>query len=147
MTQMSKAEEREHVAEVLKMSPEKGKMSAENAHLALGKKMGRTMLRGWRVPAAYYSVGVEVPPRRGASFSMRYTTVPSIKAGWRLLQSKMARKKVGMIGELVLFSMSGGHSVGLGGFIRRKGGVLEEFPGDPERGALYRERSLKGARR
>ena len=116
-------------------------MKAAEAHSALAQKMGRTHLLGWRIPGAYYSVGVEVPPRRGASFSMRYTTVPSIKAGWRLLQMKMARKRVGMVGELVLFSPDGRFGVGLGGFIRRKGGELEEFPADPKRGALYRQRS------
>lgn len=83
---------------------------------------------------AYYSVGVEVPPKHGASFSIRYTTVPNLRAGVALLRKKLARKRIGMMGEIIY--SRGTHSVSLGGFIRRSGGALEEFTGDRDRGAV-----------
>lgn len=88
---------------------------------------------------AYYSVGVEVPPRNGSVFSMRYTTVPSARAGWVILRQKMARKKVGMIGELIFASADGRHTVSLGGYIRRASGMMEKVPGDINRRALSHE--------
>ena len=89
---------------------------------------------------AYYSVGLEVPPRRHSTFSMRYTTVPSARFGFWLLRLRMQRKRVGMAGEVVLFSANGRHSVSLGGYVRRAAGVLEPFPGDYHRGALQTQR-------
>jgi hypothetical protein len=109
---------------MIMMSPSKAKyMLAAKARLGTTKR-------------AYYSVGVQVPPRHGSVFSMRYTTVPSARAGWALLRQKMARKKVGMVGELALFNEDATATVSLGGYIRRSGGVLERFAGDGNRRAI-----------
>lgn len=89
---------------------------------------------------AYYAIGLEVPPRRGASFSMRYTTVPSARAGQKLLRERLANKRKGMVGELILAIPHTSHSVSLGGYIHRGKGVLEPFDGDTNRGAIIRDR-------
>lgn len=105
------------------------RLTADKARFLIRTKAGT--LKG-----AYYSVGVEVPARNGSTFSMRYTTVPSARAGWSLLRRKMARKKAGMIGELILASGDSEHTVSLGGFVRRGRGALEAVPGDINRRAL-----------
>lgn len=90
------------------------------------------------VGKAYWSVGVEVPPRRGSQFSMRYTEVPSARAGWRLLRQKMQNKSVGRVGELFLVSENGHHTISVGGFIRRSGGELFAFDGNSSIGQIRR---------
>lgn len=107
-------------------------MTADKAKFLLRTKAGT--LKG-----AYYAVGVEVPPRRGSVFSMRYTTTPGVqnfRSAFVLLRRKMARKRVGMIGEVILASADGQHTVSLGGVIRRAAGVLEPVPGDINRRPL-----------
>jgi hypothetical protein len=107
-------------------------MTAQKAQYMIRTKAGT-------LAGAYYTVGVEVPPRHGSVFSMRYTTVPSATAGWALLRQKMGRKRVGMIGEVIYVSGDSLHTVSLGGYIRRHGGVLERVPGDINRRALSHE--------
>lgn len=104
-------------------------LTPTEAKRALKKKAGT-------LEGAYYAIGVEVPPRQGISFSMRYTPVPSVRAGAQLLCARVYRKKVGMIGELVIAIPHSTHSVSLGGYIRRPGGCLESFVGDANRRAL-----------
>lgn len=106
-------------------------LSPTKARRAMRRKAGADAV-------LYYAIGLEVPPRRGAKFSVRYTAVDSAREGQRLLREKLARKKVGMLGELVLFAEYSSESVSLGGYIRRKGGVLETFNGDINRGAIVR---------
>lgn len=93
---------------------------------------------------AYYAVGVEVPPRHGSTFSMRYTSVQSARIGRQILRRKMLKKRVGMIGELVIARAHHTESISLGGFIRRPNGRLEEFDGDINRGSLSAFRAGRG---
>lgn len=107
-------------------------LNPTTARRALSRKPGS-------LDGIYYAVGVEVPPRHGSVFSMRYTTVPNARVGATLLRRKLQRKRVGMVGEVILAN-SEGESVSLGGFIRRSNRTLEAFDGDINRGALIRRR-------
>jgi hypothetical protein len=107
-------------------------MTASKAKFLLRAKSGT-------LAGAYYAAGVEVPPRRGATFSMRYTTTPGVqncRSAFAFLRRRMAGKRVGMIGEVILASGDGRHTVSLGGYIRRPGGVLDPVPGDVNRRPL-----------
>lgn len=108
-------------------------LSPTAARKALRRKAGRD-------PEMYYAIGVEVPPRQGSVFSIRYTTVPSARQGWKMLRGRMIRKRVGMVGELIIADLNSSHTISLGGFIRRENKRLEEFTGDLNRGALLRAR-------
>lgn len=108
-------------------------LNPAEARKALSRKPGT-------LDGLYYAVGVEVPPRHGSVFAMRYTTVPSARAGTRLLRQKLQRKRVGMVGEVILAN-SNGETVSLGGYIRRANARLEAFDGDINRGALIRQRA------
>jgi hypothetical protein len=110
-------------------------MTATKAKFMMQTKAGT-------LEGAYYAVGVEVPPWRGSVFSMRYTTTPGVQAyrsAFVFLRRKMAGKRVGMIGEVIYASRDGQHTISLGGYIRRSGGVLEKVPGDINRSALSHE--------
>lgn len=80
---------------------------------------------------SYLSVGVEVPPRHGANFSMRYKSVTGLTAGWALLRARMKspRRRVNDIGELVVFSEDGNRKIVVGGFLRISGGRLSKYLG------------------
>jgi hypothetical protein len=103
------------------------------ARRALKRKAGT-------LEGVYYAIGVQVPPRHGSEFSMRYTTVASARAGWQLLRERMLKKRRGMVGELILAIAHRSHTVSLGGYIRRGPGELERFAGDVNRGAVMRFR-------
>ena len=77
----------------------------------------------------YYTIGVEVPARRGSTFSMRYTGVPSAREGHKLLRRRMLNKKIGMIGELVLASSNSHSTIVLESIVRRKNNKLEIHEG------------------
>lgn len=83
---------------------------------------GKLRRKAGTLEGLYYAVGVEVPPRQGASFSRRYTTVPSARAGERLLRDKLSRKRVGMTGHLVVAIAHTNHYVELAHGVRLKGG-------------------------
>lgn len=108
-------------------------LNPTEARRALSRKRGG-------LGGIYYAVGVEVPPRHGCVFSMRYTVVPNARAGATLLREKLQRKRVGMVGEVILANKIG-ESVSLGGYIRRANKRLEAFVGDINRGALIRQRN------
>ena len=78
----------------------------------------------------YYAVGIEVPPRRGSVFSMRYVDVPSARAGVRLLREKLARKRKGMTGHLIIAIAHDTHSVELAAGVRDRasGDVFIVYP-------------------
>lgn len=73
----------------------------------------------------YYAVGIEVPPRQGATYSLRFTTVPSARAGEKLLREKLAKKKRGMTGTLVVALEHTSHSVELAAAVHAGGGKVD----------------------
>lgn len=97
---------------------------------------------------AYYSVGLEVPARRGSVFSMRYTGVPNAKAGRKLLLKRLRRKRVGMVGSLFLFSWNSEHKVELMAAVREKGGKVYSVDGNTRVGSVRRhyKRAQSGTR-
>lgn len=110
-------------------------LNPTEARKALSRKRGG-------LDGVYYAAGVEVPPRHGSVFSMRYTTVSSARAGAKLLRQKLQKKRVGMVGEVIVANQAG-DSVSLGGYIRRANSQLEAFVGDIKRGALIRRRTAE----
>lgn len=94
-------------------------ISPTHARQKLATKAGRN------IGTPYYAVGIEVPPRRGSSFSMRYTGVSSARAGRTFLRRRLLRKRVGMVGALYLFSEDGRHSVELLTSVRRPNRRIE----------------------
>jgi hypothetical protein len=69
---------------------------------------------------------------------MRYTEVSSARAGRKFLRKRILRKRVGMVGKLVLFNETGTHKVVLQTIVREKGNSLHIVNG------AYRVRRRNG---
>lgn len=92
-----------------------GDLNPTRARAVLKRKTGTLV-------GMYYAVGVQVPPRRGASFSMRYEHVASAREGVRELRARLSRKRVGMAGHLIAAVEGHDAYVELAAAVREKGG-------------------------
>jgi hypothetical protein len=107
-------------------------LSPTQARRKLATKAGKN------IGTPYYSVGLEVPARRGSTFSMRYTQVSSARAGRKFLRNRLLRKRVGMVGSLYLFSEDGRHNVELMAGVREQGNKVYTVDGNTRVGQVRR---------
>jgi hypothetical protein len=107
-------------------------LTPTQARAKLGRKAGKN------IGTPHYSVGIEVPARRGSVFSMRYTTVSSARAGSKFLKKRLLRKRVGMVGELYLISEDGNHRVLLQSGVREPNRKVRTISGNVPSHAVRR---------
>lgn len=100
-----------------------GSLNPTKAKQQLRKKAGT-------LEGMYYAVGVEVPPRRRSTFSMRYVEVPSALAGVRMLRAKLARKRKGMTGHVIVAIAFEPHYIEVAAAVRdpNSGQVVVVYP-------------------